>query len=152
MTASSSPSTNTQIPLPRDVPPLLARIVPISSQTFRSFRNTRFFARSKVRCRGGLDPFSERSPSSTLVYASNRNTGANDDPRRDPIAVFTLDAADREFQIIDRLFAFTRLKQVRGMQFGGPDNGFLVASGLVVDGGVMVFEGVVHRFILSEIS
>ena len=34
------------------------------------------------------------------------------------------------------------------MQFGGPDNGFLVASGLVVDGGVVVFEGVVHRFIL----
>ena len=38
------------------------------------------------------------------------------------------------------------------MQFGGPDNGFLVASGLVVDGGVMVFEGVVHRFISFEIS
>ena len=35
---------------------------------------------------------------------------------------------------------FTGLKQVRGMQFGGPDNRFLVASGVVGDGGVVVFE------------
>ena len=80
----------------------------------------------------------------TLVYASNRNTGPNDDPRGDPIAVFTLDPADRKLQIIDRLFTRTRLKQVRGMQFGEPDDGFLVASGLVVDGGVVVLERVVQ--------
>ena len=30
------------------------------------------------------------------------------------------------------------------MQFGEPDDGFLVASGLVVDGGVMVLERVVQ--------
>jgi len=30
------------------------------------------------------------------------------------------------------------------VQFGGPDNGFLVASSLVVNGGVMVFERVVQ--------
>jgi len=33
------------------------------------------------------------------------------------------------------------LKQVRGMHFGELDNGFLVASGLIVNGGAMVFEG-----------
>ena len=37
---------------------------------------------------------------------------------------------------------FTGLEQVRGMQFGGPDNRFLVASGVVGDGGVVVFERV----------
>ncbi len=37
---------------------------------------------------------------------------------------------------------FTGLQQVRGMQFGGSDNRFLVASGVVGDGGVVVFERV----------
>ena len=76
---------------------------------------------------------------STLVYASNRNTGSNDDPRGDAITVLTLDA-DGKLQIINQLF--TGLKQVRGMQFGGPNNTFLVASGVVGDGGVVVFERV----------
>jgi len=76
---------------------------------------------------------------STLVYASNRNIGPNDDPRGDSITVLTLDA-DGKLQIINQFF--TGLKQVRGMQFGGPDNRFLVASGVVGDGGVIVFERV----------
>lgn len=76
---------------------------------------------------------------STLVYASNRNTGTNVDPRGDSIAVLTLDT-DGKLQITNQFF--TGLEQVRGMQFGGPDNRFLVASGVVGDGGVVVFERV----------
>lgn len=76
---------------------------------------------------------------STLVYASNRNIGPNSDPRGDSIAVLILDA-DGTLQIINQFF--TGLNQVRGMQFGGPDNRFLVASGVVGSGGVSVFERV----------
>jgi len=76
---------------------------------------------------------------STLVYASNRNSGTSDDPRGDSIAVFTLDA-DGKLELVNQFF--TGLNQVRGMQFGGPDNRFLVASGVVGDGGVVVFERV----------
>ncbi|KAF9652813.1 hypothetical protein BDM02DRAFT_3108955 [Thelephora ganbajun] len=76
---------------------------------------------------------------STLVYASNRNIGPNNDPRGDSIAVFTLHA-DGKLRIINQFF--TGLKQVRGMQFGGPNNRFLVASGVVGDGGVVLFERV----------
>ena len=76
---------------------------------------------------------------STLVYASNRNTGTNDDPRGDAIAIFSLDA-NGNLQLVNQFF--TGLKQVRGMQFGGPDNKYLVASGVVGDGGAIVFERV----------
>jgi len=76
---------------------------------------------------------------STLVYASNRNSGTNDDPRGDSIAVFTLEK-DGKLQIINQFF--TGLKQVRGMQFGGPDDKFLVTSGVAGDGGAVVFERV----------
>jgi len=76
---------------------------------------------------------------STLVYASNRNEGTNEDPRGDSIAIFTLDA-DGKLEIVNQFF--TGLRQVRGMEFGGPDNRYLVASGLVGDGGVAVFERV----------
>ena len=47
---------------------------------------------------------------------------------------------DGKLTIINQFF--TGLKQVRGMQFGGPDNRFLVTSGVVGDGGVVVFERV----------
>ena len=76
---------------------------------------------------------------STLVYASNRNTGTNDDPRGDAITVLTLDA-DGKLQIASQFF--TGLRQVRAMQFGGPDNKFLVASGVVRNTGAVVFERV----------
>jgi len=76
---------------------------------------------------------------STLVYASNRNIGPNDDPRGDAIAILTLDA-DGKLQLVNQFF--TGLKQIRGMQFGGPDNRFLAASGVAGDGGVIVFERV----------
>ncbi|KAF9787763.1 Lactonase, 7-bladed beta-propeller-domain-containing protein [Thelephora terrestris] len=76
---------------------------------------------------------------STLVYASNRNTGTIIDTRGDSIAVLCL-SPDGTLQMINQFF--TGLNQVRGMQFGGPDNRYLVASGVVGDGGVVVFERV----------
>lgn len=76
---------------------------------------------------------------STLVYASNRHTGTSNDTRGDSIAVLSL-AANGTLQIINQFF--TGLNQVRGMQFGGPDNRYLVASGVVGNGGVAVFERV----------
>ena len=76
---------------------------------------------------------------STLVYASNRNTGSTVDPRGDAIAIFSLDA-DGKLELVNQFF--TGLEQIRGMEFGGPDNRYLVASGVVGDGGVIVFERV----------
>jgi len=76
----------------------------------------------------------------TLAYASNRNNGESDpDPRGDSIAVFTL-CADGKLELVNQFY--TGLVQVRGMQFGGPDNKFLVAGGVAGDGGVVVFERV----------
>ena len=86
-----------------------------------------------------LIPCPNKAFPSTLVYASNRNTGKNNDPRGDSIAILALHA-NGTLEIINQFF--TGLKQVRGMQFGGPDNRFLVASGVVGDGGVVVFERV----------
>jgi len=76
---------------------------------------------------------------STLVYASNRNIGKNDHPNGDSIAILALQK-DGKLEIINQFS--TGLKRVRGMQFGGPDNKYLVASGSVGDGGVVVFERV----------
>ena len=73
----------------------------------------------------------------TLVYASNRNIGTNNDTRGDTIAVLSLDA-DGKLQIVNQLY--TQLRQVRGMQFGGPDDRYLVTGGVSGDGGVAVFE------------
>ena len=73
----------------------------------------------------------------TLVYASNRNVGNASDPRGDSIAILSIDAHGT-LQVKNQFF--TGLQQVRGMQFGGPDDRYLVASGVVGNGGVAVFE------------
>lgn len=86
-----------------------------------------------------LIPKPNKAFPSTLVYASNRNNGQTEDPRGDTIAVFTL-CADGKLEIVNQFF--TGLQQVRGMQFGGPDDKFLVAGGVAGDGGVVVFERV----------
>ena len=86
-----------------------------------------------------LIPPPNRVFDSTLVYASNRNTGTSNDPRGDSVAVLSL-APDGTLQIVNQFF--TGLQQVRGMQFGGPDDRFLVASGVVGNAGVIVFERV----------
>ena len=76
---------------------------------------------------------------STLVYASNRNNGQSTDPRGDAITIFTL-CEDGKLELVNHFY--TGLVQVRGMQFGGPDNKYLVAGGVAGDGGVVVFERV----------
>ena len=81
------------------------------------------------------------SPSSDFtqpfLYASNRNIGTSPDPRGDSIAIFTFDS-NGILKLVNQ--AFTGLVNIRGMQFGGPDNRYLVASGLSQSGGVVVFE------------
>lgn len=85
-----------------------------------------------------LIPSPNQAFPSTLVYASNRNVGTGTiDPRGDSIAILSL-GADGTLKVINQFF--TKLQQVRGMQFGGPDDKYLVASGVVGDGGVAVFE------------
>ncbi|KZP28429.1 3-carboxy-cis,cis-mucoante lactonizing enzyme [Athelia psychrophila] len=70
---------------------------------------------------------------SPYLYISNRNDPS---PEGDTIAIFTL--ADKEKPVLVREVR-TGLKHVRGIEFGGPDNKWLVAGG-VFGGGVKVFE------------
>jgi len=58
-----------------------------------------------------------------MVHALDRNTGPNDDLRRDAIAVPTPGAVKGKLRIINQFF--TGLKQVQRMQFRGPDNKLL---------------------------
>lgn len=70
------------------------------------------------------------------VYVSNRNIGPTFDPRGDSIAVFAA-AGSGELTLVRHVF--TGLQQIRGMQFGGVDNKFLIA-GANTQGGVAMFE------------
>ncbi|THH16791.1 hypothetical protein EW146_g3915 [Bondarzewia mesenterica] len=68
------------------------------------------------------------------VYASNRNTGSTIDPRGDTVAIF---ATRPELKLVAQVY--TGLDQIRGMEFGGENDEYLVASGVVGSGGVVVF-------------
>lgn len=72
-----------------------------------------------------------------FLYASNRFIGTTPDPRGDSIAIFSFDCHGT-LKLVNQ--AFTGLFNIRGMQFGGPDNRYLVASGVSQAGGVVVFE------------
>lgn len=67
------------------------------------------------------------------LYVSNRNDPS---PEGDTIAIFSL--ADKETPVLVKEVR-TGLKHVRGIVFGGPDDKWLVAGG-VLGGGVKVFE------------
>ncbi|KAI0646307.1 putative isomerase YbhE [Trametes meyenii] len=67
-----------------------------------------------------------------FVYVSNRNTGVQD-PRGDAIAIFRVEP---RLALVG--FVYTGLDQIRGMEFGGPEDEFLIASGVAGDGGVIV--------------
>jgi len=71
------------------------------------------------------------------LYASNRNIGPALDARGDTIAIFTFDS-NGTLKLVKHVF--TGLVNIRGMQFGGPDDRYLVASGMTQYGGVVVFE------------
>ncbi|KAI0313954.1 putative isomerase YbhE [Amylostereum chailletii] len=69
------------------------------------------------------------------VYASNRNTGTTVDPRGDTVAIF---ATQPELSLVAQVYS--GVQQVRGMEFGGGKDQYLILSGVVGEGGVAVFE------------
>ena len=71
------------------------------------------------------------------LYASNRNIGTALDSRGDTIAIFTFDHQGN-LKLVKHVW--TGLYNIRSMQFGGPDDRYLVVSGMYQYGGVVVFE------------
>lgn len=78
----------------------------------------------------------EASPSfpQPLIYVSNRNTGTVD-PRGDTIAVF---AVEPKLRLLTQFYP--GLEQIRGMQLGGPEKEFLVASGVAGSAGTIMMK------------
>lgn len=72
----------------------------------------------------------------SFVYTSNRNTGVQD-PRGDAITIFNRGGAG-ELDLLG--YVYTGLDQIRGVEFFGDDDQYLVASGVAGDAGVLVFE------------
>ncbi|KAK0186511.1 putative isomerase YbhE [Armillaria mellea] len=81
------------------------------------------------------------------IYASNRNVGQIDE-RGDAIAIFRF--VNGKLDLIDHVY--TGLDQVRGMEFGGEDSEYLVASGVAGTGGVAVFRRVDEGRGLKEVA
>ena len=71
------------------------------------------------------------------LYASNRNVGTAPDSRGDSIAIFTFDSGGI-LKLVNH--TFTGLVNLRGMEIGGPDDRYLVTSGMSQSGGVVVYE------------
>lgn len=81
------------------------------------------------------------------IYASNRNVGQIDE-RGDAIAIFRY--VNGKLELISHVY--TGLDQVRGMEFGGEDSEYLVASGVAGTGGVAVFRRVDEGKGLKEVA
>ncbi|KAK0444261.1 putative isomerase YbhE [Desarmillaria tabescens] len=81
------------------------------------------------------------------IYASNRNVGQIDE-RGDAIAIFRY--VKGKLELIRHVY--TGLDQVRGMEFGGEDSEYLVASGVAGTGGVVVFRRVDEGRSLKEVA
>ncbi|KAJ7628562.1 putative isomerase YbhE [Roridomyces roridus] len=76
------------------------------------------------------------------IYVSNRNTGVQT-PEGDSVAIFeNVDqGTSRErLQLVTQVF--TGLDQIRGMQFGGEDDEFLIAGGVAGTAGVVIYKRV----------
>ena len=75
------------------------------------------------------------------IYVSNRNTGI-EDPRGDSIAIFEHVNCGMTGKESLSLIAhvFTGLNQIRGMEFGGPEKEFLIASGVAGNGGTIMLK------------
>ena len=69
-----------------------------------------------------------------FIYVSNRNLGTLD-PRGDAIAIY---AVEPELKLVKHVF--TGLNQIRGMQLGGPEKEFLIASGVAGSAGTIVLK------------
>ena len=85
---------------------------------------------------GGEILLTEVSPNfpHPYIYVSNRNTG-NVDPQGDTIAIFALEP---KLTLVKQIY--TGLDQIRGMQVGGPENEYLIASGVAGNAGVVMFK------------
>lgn len=78
---------------------------------------------------------------------SNRNTGNTTDERGDTVAIFQLEP---EVKLVGQVFS--GVQQIRGMEFGGHKNEYLVLSGVVGEGGVAVFKRIDSGANLTEVS
>lgn len=81
-----------------------------------------------------IPPTSAAFPTA-YIYASNRNKGTQDS-RGDAITI--LQNNNGTLSIVG--YTFTGINQIRGMQFGGPDNRYLIASGYAGNAGVLMYE------------
>ena len=88
------------------------------------------FAAAEIRLLNASSQFNK-----TFIYASNRNIGSVQDPQGDAIAIFEVEP---ELKFVKHVF--TGLNQIRGMEFGGDENEFLVAAGFAGTAGVKVFK------------
>jgi len=97
-----------------------------------------------------IPPPSDQFPSQ-YIYVSNRNTGVQT-PTGDSIAIFeNLDqGTPRErLQLVTQVF--TGLDQIRGMQFGGEDDEYLIAGGFAGTAGVVIYRRVDGGRNLTEV-
>ena len=83
-----------------------------------------------------LIPSINHAFSGSYVYVSNRNTGVQD-PRGDAIAIYSREK-NGSVSFVD--YVFTGIDQIRGMEFFGDDDRYLIASGVAGEAGVLVFE------------
>jgi hypothetical protein len=122
-----------------------------------------------------IPPTNDRFPD-PFIYVSNRNIGTTIDPRGDSVAIFRFvpaststykkrfarrsisqrvanDATEGSLELVAQVF--TGLQQIRGMMFGREVDGgdeFLVASGNIGEGGVVVFKRVDGGKSLVEVA
>lgn len=85
--------------------------------------------------------------STAFAYVSNRNTGSTTDERGDTVAIFQIEP---EVKLVAQVFS--GVQQIRGMEFGGEKNEYLVLSGVVGNGGVAVFERTNGGANLTEVA
>ena len=83
-----------------------------------------------------LIPSISHAFSGSYVYVSNRNTGVQD-PRGDAIAIYS---REKNGSVSFVNYVFTGIDQIRGMEFFGDDDRYLIASGVAGEAGVLVFE------------
>jgi 6-phosphogluconolactonase (cycloisomerase 2 family) len=81
------------------------------------------------------------------IYVSNRNTGTQD-PKGDSIVIYSFDSKGKVTELKQ---VYTGLDQVRGMEFGGEDNKYLVAGGVAGSAGIVIYERVNGGADLKEI-
>jgi len=125
----SSTLTSQKIPtLPAKSSPLISNvsIIPSSPPSGASF------AAGEIL----MPPTSDSFPT-PFVYTSNRNTGTQDS-KGDAIAIFMLDPDTGAVHLVNQVY--TGLDQIRGMEFGGEDDKYLIAGGVAGTGGVVIFE------------